>query len=311
MIPWLRPVLLQISVFFAGVIFAGCAILFFMSGSSLPETLSLQIGGTGISVYFLAKTAITLIVLFLVAGMLARFGERRIKETARIRTGHKALLVKALQIFIYFTAFIIGMDILDIDLTALAVFGGAAGIGIGFGLQKITSNFMSGLILLFEKSIENDDLIELADGTCGFIRHTGARYILIETFDGKEIMIPNEDFISSRVTNWTYSNKKCRIEIKTGISYSSPVEKAMKIMLETAREHPRSVNDPEPVCFLREFGESSINFLLFFWVADVTEGRYNAQSDVMLSIWKKFSENGIAVPFPQRDLHIFKTEKEE
>ena len=111
-------------------------------------------------------------------------------------------------------------------------------------------------------------------------------------------------FITNRVTNWTFSNNKGRVEIPIGVSYGSDIEKARELILESAREHPRSIDDPEPVCYLREFGDNSVNFILFFWVADVTEGRFEPQSDVMRSIWKKFHENDIEIPFPQRDVHI-------
>ena len=121
-------------------------------------------------------------------------------------------------------AFLFSLDLIGLDIMTFTVFSGAVGIGIGFGLQKVTSNFISGLILLFEKSIEQDDLIELNDGTYGFVQHTGARYTLIETFDGKEIMIPNEDFITNRVINWTYSNSNGRVDIELGVSYNSDLE---------------------------------------------------------------------------------------
>lgn len=268
------------------------------------ERFSFQIGDIKFSLYLLLKGAIALIMLFWVAGIISEFGESRIKKIKGVRASNKALVTKAFQIFIYFIAFLVMLDVLGIDLTALAVFGGAVGIGIGFGLQKITSNFISGIILLFEKSIEDDDLIELNDGTFGTIKHTSARYTLVETFDGKEIMIPNEDFVTNRVINWTYSNTRGRVEVKIGVSYKSDIELAQKLIIEAATEHPRCSDEPKPECFLREFGDSSVNFLLFFWVDDIIKGRYLPQSEVMFSIWRKFHENNIEIPFPQRDLHI-------
>ena len=213
-------------------------------------------------------------------------------------------LPKALQILIYFIAFQVGMNFLGIDLTALAVFSGALGIGIGFGLQKITSNFISGIIILFEKTVQNDDLIELNDGTLGFIRNTGSRASLIETYDGKEVMVPNEDLITNRVINYTHSNKKARITINIGVSYDCDIKKAQELILEAASEHPKTAKEPEPLCFLREFADSSVNFLLLFWINDVIDGRYGPQSDVLFSIWEKFKENNIEIPYPQRDIHI-------
>jgi small-conductance mechanosensitive channel len=196
------------------------------------------------------------------------------------------------------------MNFLGIDLTALAVFSGDLGIGIGFGLQKVTSNFISGIIILFEKTVQNDDLIELNDGTLGFLRNTGSRASLIETYDGKEVMVPNEDLITNRVINYTHSNKKARIKINIGVSYDCDLEKAQKLILEAAKEHPRTTKDPEALCFLEEFADSSVNFILLFWVNDVIEGRYGPRSDVLFSIWNKFKENNIEIPYPQRDIHI-------
>lgn len=268
------------------------------------DALSFNLGETKLSVFLLIKAAFTVVVLFWLTGIVSEFGEKRITGIQVLDAGNKALVIKIFQILVYFTAFIVGLDVLGIDLTALAIFSGAVGIGIGFGLQKITSNFISGLILLFEGALEHGDLVELSDGTYGFIRHTGARYTLIETFEGKETMVPNEDFIVSRVTNWTYSNKRARVAINIGVSYESDIEKARELILESARMHSRCLDDPEPLCFLREFADSSVNFLLLFWVDNVAEGRYGPQSDVMRTIWKKFKEQGIAIPYPQRDLYI-------
>ena len=268
------------------------------------EDLSMKIGETRFSVYLIIKALITIIMFFLLTGIISEFGEKRIKAIKGIHSSNKALINKAFHIFVYFIGFLIGLNVLGIDLTAFAIFGGAIGIGIGFGLQKITSNFISGLILLFEKSIENGDMVELSDGTYGLIRKTSARYTLLETYEGREMMIPNEDFIINRVTNWTFNNRKGRLEVNVGIAYESDMEKAMELILEAAREHPRCIEDPEPTCYLKEFADSSVNFMLFFWVEDVSKGRYRAKSDVMLSIWKKFKAHNITIPFPQRDIYI-------
>jgi small-conductance mechanosensitive channel len=268
------------------------------------DVFSFKVGEARFSVYLIAKYTLTTIVVFWVARVFSDFWVKRIRNMKKMRSSNKSLVVKVIQIAVYCIAFLIALDIMGIDLTALAIFGGAVGIGIGFGLQKITSNFISGLILLFEKSVEEDDLIELSDGIFGIIKHLGARYTLVETFEGKELMIPNEDFITSRVTNWTYSNAKGRAEVTLGVSYDSDIEKARELMLEAAREHPRCSADPEPECYLRSYRDSSVDFLLFFWVDDVVLGRYEPQSDVMFSIWRKFKEHDIKIPYPQRDVFI-------
>lgn len=275
------------------------------------EQFTLKYGDLKITLYKVLKSILVVIAIFWVTSLIVGFGEKRIKGFKKIRASNKAIMNKVFQILIYFFAFLLILDFVGIDLTALTVVGGAIGIGIGFGLQKITSNFISGLILLFERSVEIDDLVEMNNGVYGFIRHIGARYTLIETFESKEIMIPNEDFITNSVTNWTFSNSKGRIEVAVGVSYKSDIEKAQKLILEAAKEHERCADDPKPICYLREFGDSSVNFLLFFWVDDVTKGRYAVQSEVMMSIWKKFKKSDIEIPFPQRDLHIKNIENME
>lgn len=268
------------------------------------DALSFKIGETRFSVFILLRGVLTVVGLFWFAWIFSDFAEKQIRNIRGIRASNKALIAKAFQVVVYFISFVIGLDFLGVDLTVFALFGSAFGIGLGFGLQKITSNFISGIILLFEKSVEKDDMVELDDGTFGIIKHTGARYTLIRTLNGKEVMIPNEDFITSRVINWTYSDSKGRIDVAVGVSYDCDIEKARDLILEAANESEICIDDPEPVCYLREFGDSSINFLLLFWVADVTKGRYRVQSDVMMSIWKKFKENDIEIPYPQRDVHI-------
>lgn len=190
-------------------------------------------------------------------------------------------------------------------MTTLAVIGGAVGVGIGFGLQKIASNFISGIILLFEKSVEIGDIVELDGGNIyGEIKHFGGRYTLVESSDGKEIMIPNEDFIISKVTNWTYSNSRARIEINLGVAYGSDLELVQKIMISCAKENSHCLAYPEIECFVTQFGEFDIKFTLYFWISDIVRGRMLPRSEVLMSIWKKFRENGIEIPLPQREVKM-------
>ena len=266
--------------------------------------LTLRIGSFGFSAYTLLSAVIALALVFWTTAIVSDSVERKISRLQNVRAATRALAVKLAQILIYVIAFLVGLDFVGIDLTTLTVFSGAVGIGLGFGLQKIASNFISGLILLMEKSIEEGDLIELADGTFGFVRRASARYTLVETFDSKEILVPNEDLITSRVVNWTFSNSSARVELEIGVSYHSDIELARDLILQAAAEHPRCAATPEPACFLRTFGDSSVNFTLHFWVDDVTEGRWHPHSEVMFEVWRKFKDCGIEIPFPQRDLHI-------
>lgn len=266
--------------------------------------LTVRIGSYGLSAYTVLSGGIAVALVFWTTAIIADTVERKIAKLNNVRAANRALVLKLAQIVIYVIAFLVALDFVGIDLTTLTVFSGAVGIGLGFGLQKIASNFISGLILLMEKSIEEGDLIELADGTFGFIRRASARYTLVETFDSKEILVPNEDLITSRVINWTFSNASARVEIEVGVSYQSDIDLAKELILQAAREHPRCAAAPEPACFLRSFGDSAVNFTLHFWVDDVTLGRWHPHSEVMFSLWRKFKEHGIEIPFPQRDLHI-------
>ncbi|MDF2366361.1 mechanosensitive ion channel domain-containing protein [Sneathiella sp.] len=268
------------------------------------DNFAFKIGEIRFSAYLLVKAIIIIILLFWLVGILSEVLENRIKSISRIKSSNKALIIKAIQIVIYFLAFLFVLGVLGIDLTALTVFSGAVGIGIGFGLQKIASNFISGIILLFEKSVEEGDLIELNDGIIGFVRETGARYTRIETFEGHETMVPNEDFITNRVTNWTFSNSRTRVDINIGVAYGTDLDLASKLIVEAAKEHPRCMDTPAPESFLVDFADSSVNFTLYFWIENVTEGRIRPRSDVLFTIWRKFGENKIEIPFPQRDLHL-------
>ncbi len=268
------------------------------------DTMSFSVGETQFSAYMLVSAATIIILLFWLASIISDFGEAHLKKLKNVKASNRALIIKALQILIYFIAFLVALDLLEIDLTGLAIFSGAIGIGLGIGLQKIASNFISGVILLFEKTVVEDDLIELEDGTSGFVRHTGARYTLIETFENREIMIPNEDFITHRMTNWTYSNTLGRIDIQVGVSYKSDIKKAHELLIEAAKEHPKCSEAVPPDCFLDEYGDSAVMFTLYFWVDNIIEGRRKPKSEVMFAIWDKFEANGIEIPFPQRDIHV-------
>lgn len=268
------------------------------------ETLSFQLGSYTVTAYQILKSIFILGFIFWTAATVSYIAESRICTLKKVRAANRSLLLKAAQIAIYLVSFLLALDIIGVDLTTLTVFSGALGIGLGFGLQKISSNFISGIILLLEKSVEQDDLIEMADGTAGYIRKSNARFTLIETFDGKEIMIPNEDFITGRVVNWTYSNTKARVEIPIGVSYKADLELVQQLILEAATEHTRCIKEPEPKCYLRAFGESSVDFMLHFWVDDITAGRWQPKSEIMFCIWNKFKAHGIEIPFPQRDIHM-------
>lgn len=268
------------------------------------DQFAFNIASVRISLYKILETTTVIVLLLWSASFTMGVADAYLKRMRGMRATNRALVLKILQIVIYVLVFLIGLNVIGIDLTALAVFSGAIGIGLGFGLQKITSNFISGLILLFEKSVEIDDMVELADGTTGFVRQTSARYTRVEAIDGREILIPNEDFIIQRVTNWTYQHTRGRTEVRVLVGYDSDLEKVQNILLDCARAHKRCSRINPPQCYLEQFVDSGIQFLLYIWVDDVQEGRIDVRSDVQFAIWRIFKEQGISIPIPQREIHV-------
>ena len=230
---------------------------------------SITLGDITLTPIGFLKSIITVLIFFWLTSIISGQVGRRIKKLDKIKPATREILTKAFDVSVYVIAGLFLLNVLGINLSTLTVLGGAIGVGVGFGLQKIISNFISGIILLVEKSIELDDLIEMDGGIYGFIKKLGSRYTVIEMFDGKEVLIPNEDFITNRVTNWTFSNKIGRVEISVGVAYQSDLNQVKALILEAATSHPKCAAYPPPQCFLREFGDSSVNFLLHFFACHI------------------------------------------
>jgi len=258
------------------------------------ESLAFDIGKYHITALHLVHGFIIFVVVFWGAGILSRALESYLRRSTALSHNGRELAVKFFRLFVYIIAFVITMSAIGIDLTAFAVFSGALGVGIGLGLQKLTGNFVSGVTMLMEKSIKIGDLIEVG-GNTGWVRQLNIRYALIETSDGREILIPNEELVSTRVINWTLTTTMARIEIKIAIAFDSDAEVARKLLLAAALEHPLCLKDPAPQCHLKEITPDGLNFALTFWIADVKEGRNGPQSDVLFAVLRKFRENGIAL----------------
>jgi small-conductance mechanosensitive channel len=234
--------------------------------------------------------------------VLSRFFERRINKSTSLNPSVRVLMIKIVKIALIGLAIVIAVTSAGLDLSALAVFGGALGLGIGFGLQKVISNLFSGVLLLADRSIKPGDIIELKDGTFGWVGQLGSRYVSVVTRDYKEHLIPNEDFITQPVVNWSYSNRLIRIETKFGVHYDSDPHLVKKLAEEVAVIPDRVVSDPKPVCHLVEFGDSSLNFVLRFWIEDPEQGVTNMRGAVMLKLWDAFKEHGIQIPYPHREV---------
>ena len=269
------------------------------------DELYFKVGKIKISVYILIKAFIVLLLVFWLSSLISRKSKSYIDSSKNIKSSTKGIISKFIDILVYSIVALIILKTFGVDLTTIAVIGGAVGVGIGFGLQKIASNFISGIILLFEKSVEVGDIVELDNGSIyGTVRHFGGRYTLVEATDGKEIMIPNEEFIINKVTNWTYSNNRARIEIQIGVGYQSDLNKTKEIMLSSAKSHKKCIAYPEPECFVTSFNEYDITMTLHFWISDIVDGRMGAKSDVMIEVFNALKENNISIPFPQREVKI-------
>lgn len=267
------------------------------------DSMGLSMGNVRITVLGVLKAIAVLLILLWGAGVLSRVAEKRIDGISTISPSAKVLLSKLIKVLLIVLAVVAALESIGIDLTALAVFGGAIGLGIGFGLQKVISNLMSGVILLMDKSVKPGDVIAI-DDTFGWINRLSARYVSVITRDGIEHLIPNEDLISQRVENWSYSDNLIRLRLPIGVAYESDVPKAMEVAVEAARQVERVLDRPEPVCRLMNFGADAVELELRIWINDPQKGVANVRSDVLLLIWNLYHEQGIEFPFSQRDLHL-------
>ena len=264
---------------------------------------TLSLGEFNLSLYQVLTTALLLAVLLSLAAFISRVTEDQLKEADWVSPAGRVLLNKTMRTGLYVLAILISISAAGIDLTALAIIGGAVGFGIGFGLQKIVSNLISGVILLMDKSIKPGDVITV-ENTYGWVNKLGARYVSIITRDGIEHLIPNETLITEPVSNWTHSDANTRLRVPVGVHYSTDLELATRLGREAARSQPRVLNNPAPRCLVKEFGDSAIHLEIRFWIQDANSGVSNVKSAVMLEVWRLFRENGVEIPYPQHDLHI-------
>jgi len=270
---------------------------------ALLDRLGVDLGGIRISVLVVLKGVIVLTVLLRLAMAASRILEKRIHTFQELTPSVQVLLSKALKATLLVIAVMVAMGSLGINLSAFAFVGGAIGFGVGFGLQKVVSNLVSGIILLMDKSIKPGDVIEVGN-SYGRIESLGARYVSVLTRDGFEYLIPNEDLITHQVINWSFSNNLVRLKIGVGVSYDSDIHQVMDLMIRTAAAIPRVLERPAPSCRLNDFGDSSVDLELRLWISDPANGISNVRSDVRLASWDAFKEHGIEIPFPQRDVHV-------
>ena len=271
--------------------------------SGFLDRVAIQFGSFHLSALSVIKALVVTGVLVTLARFVTQSSTRRIRGNKDISPSMQELAVKGLQIGLYGAAFFIGLKAVGFDLTGLAVLSGAIGVGLGFGLQKVVSNLVSGVIILLDKSVKPGDVISLGD-TFGWIESLGARYVSVVTRDGKEYLIPNEDLITGQVVNWSHSNQFVRIDIFFGSAYGDDPHLVRKVAIEAALSVNRVLRSRPAVCHITGFGESSVDYVLRFWITDPSEGLTNVRGNVYLALWDAFKKNGISIPFPQREVRM-------
>ena len=270
------------------------------------EALSFQSGDRRFSLWLLLQAAGVIIVAVIGALMLARLVESRLMNVTQLNLSLRIALSKATRTVCLILAVLVALPAVGIDLTVLSVFGGALGVGIGFGLQKVASNYISGFIILLDRSVRIGDLVTV-DGQYGEVSQINTRYTLLKALDGTETIVPNETFITHTVVNHSLSKPDVRFVLPVQVSYDANLEQAQALMLEAARDQERVILDePDnvPKVFLKEFADNGILLELAVWIRDPSEGQNNLRSDINWAIWRRFKAAGIEIPFPQRVVHV-------
>ncbi|MEJ2362436.1 MAG: mechanosensitive ion channel [Gammaproteobacteria bacterium] len=267
------------------------------------DSLGFHLGNTRITALSVIQFILLMALLFTLAMWLSASIERRMQKSSYLSPSMRVGLSKFSRFFLIGLSIFIALDAVGIDLTALTVFGGALGVGLGFGLQRIASNFISGFLLLFDRSIKPGDVISIGN-KFGWVEALHARYIVVRDRDGVDTLIPNESLITSEVINWSYTDRNVRLKLPVQISYGDDPTRAIELMIGVALQHPRVLTKPEPVGRLMEFGDNGISLELRIWINDPENGVNNVRSDINLAIWRAFKENHITIPFPQRDVHV-------
>jgi small-conductance mechanosensitive channel len=266
------------------------------------DSVSITLGGLRLTPLLLIQLAVLLAVALWLSGVASNFAENQIARSGDLTPSVQVLLVKVIRIGLMVFAIAVALGAVGINLSALTVFSGAAGVGIGFGLQKIVANFISGIILLVDKSVKPGDLVTIGDSS-GRISAMMTRYISVAAGDGREFLIPNEDLVTQKVTNWTYTDKNTLVKVIFGTNYDADPKIVCKLAIETAAANARALNSKPPNCLLTDFTEAGMKFSLTFWVAD-PDGMDIVKSEVMLALWDTFRRENIGVPYPVRELRV-------
>jgi len=274
------------------------------------DSIAFTVGNIKLSVYTILRTLVFGFLLFWLGRLSNVTGKRVIRTQQALDPGAREVAAKLFEIAVFVVIFLLLLNVMGIDLTALAVFGGALGVGLGFGLQQIASNFISGIIILLDRSLTIGDYIQLEDGRAGTLRELSMRSATLETYDGKDIMVPNEKFITTSFTNWTHNNKLQRYPINFQVAYDTDLDKLFPILREVVASHPKVISGDDvpielrPDAEIQEFQDSGINILVEFWMEGIDDGEHRVGGDLLLMIWQALKANNIVIPFPQRVITV-------
>ena len=272
------------------------------------DALAISFGDTRVSLWDGIVVLIIFGIILAIAWIVNRMAKSAIRRIKRLDMTQSLLIEKVVTIAIWAVAALMTIDLLGIDLTALAVFSGAFGLAIGFGLQKTFGNLIAGIILLMDRSIKPGDVIAVTDmagnESFGQIRKIGIRAVSVTTRDQREYLIPNENLMINQVENWSYSSKNVRMQVEVGVSYEADLDLAEKLMLEAAGKVDRILKSPPPTAWMSAYGDSSVNFIIQCWIQDPEEGVGNVRSAVLKNLWWLFKEHDVEIPFPQRDINV-------
>lgn len=278
--------------------------------NSVFESIAMQVGNIKISLAGILRVLVFGSFIFWLGRVSNSAGQEIIRNQQRIDFRTREVAAKLFEIGIFVVVFLLLLQVMGINLTALAVFGGAVGVGLGFGLQTIASNFISGLIILLDRSLSVGDFIELEDGRSGFVRALNMRSTTLETFDGKDIMVPNEKFIASSFVNWTHKNHKQRYRVDFSVAYDTDIRKLVEVIKEAVATHPQVLSgesypiEERPDCEIDSFGDSGVNMFVEFWIEAIDDGKNRVGGDLLLIIFETMRDNGFTIPFPQREVRV-------
>lgn len=277
------------------------------------ESMAVEVGSLRFTAGGVLRVLVFGSLLFWIGLLSNRAGLQAIRRQERLDLRTREVIAKLFQIGVSVLVCLLLLQVMGINLTALAVFGGALGVGLGFGLQSIASNFISGIIILFDRSLSVGDYVEVEDGLTGYVRELTLRYTTLETFDGKNVLVPNETFITKAFTNWTHKDRQQRYRVDFSVAYATDIRKLCDLIRETVQQHPQVISgdhlpiEMRPDCEIDSFGDSGVNMFVEFWMEGVDDGRNRVGGDLLLMIFEALREHHIEIPFPQREVRVLRS----